>query len=785
MMDYLVQEVDRQLELCERSLVEPSHSANLQGTDGLVSLEKQAAEFHVALKALRRQIHYLSRIDDLASDDIILEDVSLLWKLAAFCEPTPYLIDPEGQISRATAIQSSRAARDPTKANTANDIWSHKALESWICSKHSRVLLVQGQYLAIKRMHRFSLEITVLLQANVPTLLMLQSFMNPAENKGYAELQPEQAVRQLAIQALQQISTPTPMLFLARVVELFQRANSLNDWLEVFRFTSSQLTHVHVVLDLGIFSHDPDAIDRLSMALHDLVHSCQLQSPSTVLKIMLLTPRRTELSEGDLVSLLPVGPPKRLPQPTRLATLKERLASRLRDRKPNPPLTIGLTNHCDKIISMKEYNGHSISSSKPLAQASQLGREPQSKDVEHTGLSQAQISKVNGDNRTPIDLATEQSCLAGLERRAVESPISNELLTKGQNRIAPVSEIASPAGGYNRNSITVAVVCALTLEADAVRALFDEHWDDDVVADLVAPGDTNSYSTGKIGRHHVVLIHTAGMGRTYSATAAAYCKASFPGIGVALLVGICGGVPKSTALGIPTIVLGDVIISEGIVPLDFGRQYPDVFLRKDGMMDVLGRPPPVIRAKLAKLQTRHDRKSLNDKILEYLDALKDEFGDEIRYPGTNEDRLFEGNYQHKHDASFGCLVCDDKTKNNSACEISRTSTCDELSCDNARLVPRERLSNVDTVQPVVHFGLVASGDQVMKSGEHRDRIAAREGVIAFEMEAAGAWEHFSCVIIKGVCDYADSHKDKKWQNYAAATAAACMKAFLDKWSFRT
>ncbi|GJD01407.1 pfs domain-containing protein [Colletotrichum higginsianum] len=276
----------------------------------------------------------------------------------------------------------------------------------------------------------------------------------------------------------------------------------------------------------------------------------------------------------------------------------------------------------------------------------------------------------------------------------------------------------------------------------------------------------------------------AGMGRSYSATAAAYCKASFPGIGVALLVGICGGVPTATAIGIPAIVLGDVIISEGVVSLDFGRQYPDVFLRKDGMMDVLGRPPPVIRANLAKLQTRHDRKSLNETISKYLNALEDEFGDGILYPGTTEDKLFEGNYQHKHDASFGCLICNDKTKHNSVCENARTSTCDELNCDNTRLVPRERLSNVDTVQPIVHFGLVASGDQVMKSGEHRDQIAAREGVIAFEMEAAGAWEHFSCVIIKGVCDYADSHKHKKWQNYAAATAAACMKAFLDKWSFR-
>ncbi|KAL2138812.1 hypothetical protein VTI28DRAFT_6195 [Corynascus sepedonium] len=66
----------------------------------------------------------------------------------------------------------------------------------------------------------------------------------------------------------------------------------------------------------------------------------------------------------------------------------------------------------------------------------------------------------------------------------------------------------------------------------------------------------------------------------------------------------------------------------------------------------------------------------------------------------------------------------------------------------------------------------------MKSGEDRDNIARQEGLIAFEMEGAGVWDSFPCVMIKGACDYADSHKSKAWQRYAAATAAACTKAFL-------
>jgi nucleoside phosphorylase len=69
----------------------------------------------------------------------------------------------------------------------------------------------------------------------------------------------------------------------------------------------------------------------------------------------------------------------------------------------------------------------------------------------------------------------------------------------------------------------------------------------------------------------------------------------------------------------------------------------------------------------------------------------------------------------------------------------------------------------------------------MKSGEHRDKMAKMDGAIGFEMEGAGVWDNIPCVIVKGVCDYADSHKAKIWQYYAAATAASCIKAFLTYW----
>jgi nucleoside phosphorylase len=79
---------------------------------------------------------------------------------------------------------------------------------------------------------------------------------------------------------------------------------------------------------------------------------------------------------------------------------------------------------------------------------------------------------------------------------------------------------------------------------------------------------------------------------------------------------------------------------------------------------------------------------------------------------------------------------------------------------------------------VVHYGLIASGNQVMRHGGTRDRLRRELDVLCFEMEAAGLMDRFPCLVIRGICDYADSHKNKCWQAYAAATAAAYAKELL-------
>ncbi|KAK3347075.1 hypothetical protein B0T25DRAFT_293932 [Lasiosphaeria hispida] len=85
--------------------------------------------------------------------------------------------------------------------------------------------------------------------------------------------------------------------------------------------------------------------------------------------------------------------------------------------------------------------------------------------------------------------------------------------------------------------------------------------------------------------------------------------------------------------------------------------------------------------------------------------------------------------------------------------------------------------------PAVHLGRVASGDTVMKSKENRNKIVQEfDDVVAFEMEGAAIWDQgLPCLVVKGVSDHADVEKTKDWQRYAAAAAAACTRAILDRW----
>ncbi|UKZ73418.1 hypothetical protein TrVFT333_001065 [Trichoderma virens FT-333] len=339
----------------------------------------------------------------------------------------------------------------------------------------------------------------------------------------------------------------------------------------------------------------------------------------------------------------------------------------------------------------------------------------------------------------------------------------------------------SPSPPGDRDDFKIAIICALPLEANIVSALFDRKWDGRWYGK--GAGDSNVYSFGLIGRHNVVLAHMPNMGKVAAAAAAVGLRASFQKINLALVVGICGGAPLGEHHS--EIFLGDVVVSEGIIQYDFGRRFPNnIFVRKDTPQDNLPRPNPEIRATIAKL--RADHSWLQDKVSRHLHDLQRKFSAEVTYPGPSEDILFNPTYQHKHQRSSECTICSGSNGRGDVCDTVLGLSCELLECDLQGAVFRRKSTQPPATsaewKPAVHFGLFASGDTVMKSGKDRDDIAARDGVIAFEMEGAGVWENLpGTLVIKGICDYADSHKSKKWQPYAAATATAVTKAFLEEW----
>jgi nucleoside phosphorylase len=352
-----------------------------------------------------------------------------------------------------------------------------------------------------------------------------------------------------------------------------------------------------------------------------------------------------------------------------------------------------------------------------------------------------------------------------------------------------------PSPPERREHFNIAIICALQKECDAVEALFDGNWRDEGRTYGKKPGDPNSYSTGWIGEHNVVLVCMSNIGKVEAANVSCGLLTSFPSIKLGLLVGICGGVPQHAQ---DELLLGDIIVSTGIVQFDIGRRYPSNFERKRALEDSLGRPNSEIRTYLQKLQGSVRQRRLNQDILFYLRELQSntEFGN-YEYPGVAKDRLYRPDYHHKHRSVTSCDMCTDcDGDNGTGCTTATKASCAQLGCGDRDLVSRQRLTDIkssapvgeleersrlEIVKPKVHFGRIASGDTVMKSGVDRDRIALQERVVGFEMEGAGLWDRIPTIIVKGICDYADSHKDKVWQNYAAATAAACMKAMLSEW----
>ncbi|RGP80575.1 purine and uridine phosphorylase [Fusarium longipes] len=298
-------------------------------------------------------------------------------------------------------------------------------------------------------------------------------------------------------------------------------------------------------------------------------------------------------------------------------------------------------------------------------------------------------------------------------------------------------------------SYTIGWITALKTEYVAAQVFLDERHPEPRCR---SPGDANHYTLGRIGDHNVVItvLPTGRYGLNSATMVAADLRHSFPNVNACLLVGIAGGAPSHKN----DIRLGDVVVGTpgnghgGVFQYDFGRSVQQQDFLSTQHLD---QPPMVLQEAAKRLRAQYSTKGHQlhnavNAVLNKYPRLQREYG-----RPSDPDQLYLTSYLHT-----------DK----------EDSTCpQDCGNDPSNLVARPQRTRGE-LDPSIHYGLIASGNTLCRDAELRDRISAERDILCFEMEAAGVVNLIPCLVIRGICDYSDTHKNKDWQGYAAMTAAA-------------
>jgi nucleoside phosphorylase len=311
-----------------------------------------------------------------------------------------------------------------------------------------------------------------------------------------------------------------------------------------------------------------------------------------------------------------------------------------------------------------------------------------------------------------------------------------------------VQQDTSPTRAERRSEDdTIGIICALPTELAAATEMLDEEHPS-IMQNL---DDENYYQFGRIGGHDVVIgaLPCGSTGPVSAAGVALNMKSTFRNIRIGLMVGIGGGVPSEEH----DIRLGDVVVSQpegqygGVVQHDSGKFHPERGFERTGS---LNRPPTALLYALSTVRSLEKRKRFD--IATHLTQLSERLPD-YGYPSGLNDSLYQPDYVHKQGRSCS-------------------------GCGPENLIQRKERHRRRS--PVTHYGTIASGSQVVRDAIVRDKTSrSLGGVLCFEMEAAGLMNNFPCLVIRGISDYSDSHKNDGWHDYAAATAAAFAKELLN------
>ncbi|KAH7117619.1 nucleoside phosphorylase domain-containing protein [Dendryphion nanum] len=313
---------------------------------------------------------------------------------------------------------------------------------------------------------------------------------------------------------------------------------------------------------------------------------------------------------------------------------------------------------------------------------------------------------------------------------------------------------------------TIAIVCALPLEYDALVAVLDS-------SPRILPHATDQflYTTGRFATHEVVIAYPEEYGPRDAALAIQFLEHKYGSMELIILLGICVGIPVPPERGNP-IYLGDVVISTAVLAYAHGARKNPAGLEFREIF------PKKARGKIRQIHRLLSTEYfLGDLVKRSREGLAQVGNMKARYMllPANEDLFFDSAYHHLHRSNCPENKCDAFAPH--ICQIAEKQSCAELQCDLQHLYRCRPSFEITPVE--IHTGVFASADTVMRDPQVRDDLAREHKVLAFDMEATGIWDlNPHVVVIKGVCDYGDSHKSKQWQDLAAAHAACVAKALV-------
>ncbi|KAK6538169.1 hypothetical protein TWF694_011051 [Orbilia ellipsospora] len=276
-----------------------------------------------------------------------------------------------------------------------------------------------------------------------------------------------------------------------------------------------------------------------------------------------------------------------------------------------------------------------------------------------------------------------------------------------------------------KEDYTVVWLTAIPIEYEIAQLMLDEVHDNNFHS---VPGGSYVYQAGEVCGHNVIIATLPKeYGNSSAAALASEVKICFPNLRFGLLVGVAAGLPNLSKG--KDIRLGDVLVGESIVAYDLGKITKDGF---EPLLDNVTKPDMLVASAFRNLEVKNDPKIH----LQYYEKIIN---------GDHRDRFKDPGEENDHGG--GCAQ-------------------------------NKREKRLDSERHRVWYGRIGSGDKVVKYDQTSNELRDRYDIIGLEMEAAGVMKCMPVGVIRGVCDYGTQSKDKKWQSYAAATAAAYAKAVL-------